>query len=312
MFRRASCIFTAARREISRSGSGSQARYADRMPYTARLVVALIGLSIGCSREGSQDGMSSPAASGAGTFTGAGAAAVAGGTAGGSGGLGACDASLAASNEARANAALQALFVDKQVSAIAEYWAEPYLQHNPIAKSGVAAFQSVMSSVVSSASFTYERLRSVAECDLVVVQGRYSGTGVIFDMFRVKDGNLVEHWDSDSNQASDASGPTEPTNPEQTSANRGVVLAYLEQHASQFLAADYVDHRAASTSELVYTKVHHVVADGSFVFALSEGELDGKPYGFYDLFRLEGGKLAEHWDSRRAVPASTASGLPIF
>jgi predicted SnoaL-like aldol condensation-catalyzing enzyme len=236
-----------------------------------------------------------------------------GGAGGGAGGvMNGCDGDLAVSNKARVNAALQALFVDKQISAIGEYWAEPYLQHNPIAKSGVAAFQSVMSSVVSSPSFMYERLRSFAECDLVVVQGRYSGTGVIFDLFRVKDGKLVEHWDSDSNQASDAGGPTEATNPEQTGANRGVVLAYLEERSSQYLAGDYVDHRAASASELSYTKVHHAVAEGSFVFALSEGQLDGKPYGFYDLFRVEGGKLVEHWDSRRAVPASTASGLPIF
>jgi predicted SnoaL-like aldol condensation-catalyzing enzyme len=135
---------------------------------------------------------------------------------------------------------------------------------------------------------------------------------VIFDLFRVKEGKLVEHWDSDSNQASDAGGATEPMNPEQTGANRSVVLAYLEQQASHYLASDYVDHRAATASTLTYTKVHHVVADGSLVFALSEGTLDGKPYGFYDLFRLEGGKLAEHWDSRRAVPAMTASGLGIF
>jgi predicted SnoaL-like aldol condensation-catalyzing enzyme len=240
----------------------------------------------------------------------------AGGGGAGSGGAGGvmngCDPDVAVSNKARVNAALQALFVDKQISAIGEYWAEPYLQHNPIAKSGVAAFQSVMSSVVSSPSFMYERLRSLAECDLVVVQGRYSGTGVIFDLFRVKDGNLVEHWDSDSNQASDAGGATEPVNPEQTGANRSVVLAYLEQQASHYLSSDYVDHRAAAASTLTYTKVHHVVADGSLVFALSEGTLDGKPYGFYDLFRLEGGKLAEHWDSRRAVPATTASGLGIF
>jgi predicted SnoaL-like aldol condensation-catalyzing enzyme len=242
----------------------------------------------------------------------AGSAPNAGAGAGMGGATSACDNSLAASNKIQANAALQALFVDKQTSAIAQYWGEPYLQHNPIAKSGVAGFSSVMSGLVSSASFKYERLRSLAECDLVVVQGRYSGTGVIFDMFRMKDGKLVEHWDSDSNQASSADGPTEVSNPEQTAANRAVVLAYLSTAGGEHLAADYVDHRAASAAKLTYTKVHHAIADGNFVFALSEGTLDGKPYGFYDLFRLTGGKLSEHWDSRRAVPATTASGLGIF
>lgn len=61
-----------------------------------------------------------------------------------------------------------------------------------------------MGGIVSSSSFRYERLRTYAECDLVVVQGRYSATGVVFDMFRVKDDKIMEHWDSDTNQASAA------------------------------------------------------------------------------------------------------------
>jgi len=48
------------------------------------------------------------------------------------------------------------------------------------------------------------------------------------------------------------------------------------------------------------------------VFTLSEGKLGSAGYGFYDLFRLEAGAIVEHWDSRRAIPASTASGLGIF
>ena len=223
----------------------------------------------------------------------------AGGSAGAGGAIGSCDAGLSASNKAQVNAALDALFVDKDISAVAQYWAEPDLQHNPLAESGVTAFESIMSSIVSSPSFMYQRLRSLAECDLVVVQGRYSGTGVIFDMFRVEQGKLVEHWDSDANQASDAAGPTEISSLEQTGSNRSVVLAYL-------------DHRAPSAADITYAQVHHVIADGNFVFALSQGELDGAAYGFYDLFRLENGQLVEHWDSRRAVPATTASGLGIF
>lgn len=259
-------------------------------------------------------GVANPPASGASgaAVVGGGAGSGSGGAAVGGGGAVGCDVSLAASNKARANAALEALFVEKQLSAIGEYWADPYLQHNPIAKSGVAAFQSVMSGVVSSPSFSYQRLRSFAECELVVVQGRYSGTGVIFDLFRLQGGKLVEHWDSDANQASDAAGPTEPTDWDQTDNNRGIVLDYLAHGSSELRASDYVDHRAGSAATLTYATTHHVIAEGSFVFALSEGALDGAPTALYDLFRLQSGKLVEHWDSRRAVPATTASGLGIF
>ncbi|MGH2821610.1 MAG: nuclear transport factor 2 family protein [Thermoleophilaceae bacterium] len=32
---------------------------------------------------------------------------------------------------------------------------------------------------------------------------------------------------------------------------------------------------------------------------VSEGSFDGRHTSFYDLFRMEHGKIAEHWDSSR-------------
>lgn len=232
---------------------------------------------------------------------------------GGTGGDGApgCDPSVAASNKAIVNLALDTLFVSKDLSAIDKYWADPYLQHNPIGMSGVAAFRSLMSGIVESPSFTYERLRTLAECDLVVVQGRYSATGIIFDMFRVQNGKLMEHWDSDAQRASPATGSTELKDLEKTQENRELVLAYLAAPSSDYLSPTYVDHRAPNDT-ITLAQVHHVVANGNFVFTLSEGQLGASPHAFYDLFRVADGKLVERWDSKRVVPDSTASGLPIF
>jgi predicted SnoaL-like aldol condensation-catalyzing enzyme len=36
---------------------------------------------------------------------------------------------------------------------------------------------------------------------------------------------------------------------------------------------------------------------------MSEGTLGGRPTAFYDLFRLEAGKLVEHWDTIETIPA---------
>jgi predicted SnoaL-like aldol condensation-catalyzing enzyme len=261
----------------------------------------------------------------------AGSANVGGANAGNGGGSSKCDPTLTAKNRTAVAAALDGLFVDKKVSAIDQYWADPYLQHNPIAMSGVATFKSIMGSYVTSGGFSYQRLRTLADCDLAVVQGKYSGTGVIFDMFRLKDGKLMEHWDSDSNQASDSAGSM-TLSAGNTEPNRAQVLAFIDKvliggdHAAinLLLGASFVEHRASSGNgaaafldyvtkdSISYTKVHHVIADGNFVFTLSEGKLGSKSYGFYDLFRIEAGAIVEHWDSRRSVPASTASGLPIF
>jgi len=47
---------------------------------------------------------------------------------------------------------------------------------------------------------------------------------------------------------------------------------------------------------MVYTTNHKILGEGNFVLSISEGAFAGKPTSFYDLFRVENGKIAEHWD----------------
>jgi predicted SnoaL-like aldol condensation-catalyzing enzyme len=44
-----------------------------------------------------------------------------------------------------------------------------------------------------------------------------------------------------------------------------------------------------------------VFRDGNFVFALSEGSFAGAHTAFYDLFRVQGGNIAEHWDTIETI-----------
>jgi predicted SnoaL-like aldol condensation-catalyzing enzyme len=47
---------------------------------------------------------------------------------------------------------------------------------------------------------------------------------------------------------------------------------------------------------MVYNKTHMVLADGDYGLACSEGTFGGVPTTYYDLFRVENGFIAEHWD----------------
>jgi predicted SnoaL-like aldol condensation-catalyzing enzyme len=239
---------------------------------------------------------------------------------------------LSERNRTLVSRAIDELFVSKDITAADRYWSDPYLQHNPIAKSGVSTFRALMASLISSASFSYQRYLTLAECDLAVVYGRYSQSGVIFDMFRVQNDKIVEHWDSDSNQASPTSAVGALDATAASAAHRqlfldlaaAVLVGADRSRVSEFLSVDYIDHRNTGTpgptalttmltaEDIAYTRVHHVIADGNFVFALSEGKRGSTNYGFYDLFRAESSKFVERWDSRRTVPNSTASGLAIF
>ena len=47
---------------------------------------------------------------------------------------------------------------------------------------------------------------------------------------------------------------------------------------------------------MTYVRIHKVLGEGNFVLVVSEGSFAGKEVAFYDLFRVESGKIAEHWD----------------
>lgn len=47
---------------------------------------------------------------------------------------------------------------------------------------------------------------------------------------------------------------------------------------------------------MIYNNIHQVLAQGNFVLAVSEGTFAGVPTSYYDLWRIENGKIIEHWD----------------
>ncbi|MEN5058282.1 nuclear transport factor 2 family protein [Sphingobacterium kitahiroshimense] len=52
----------------------------------------------------------------------------------------------------------------------------------------------------------------------------------------------------------------------------------------------------------IYSKIHIVLGEGNFVLVLSEGVFRGDQAAFYDLYRVENGKIEEHWDVVEAIP----------
>ena len=59
-------------------------------------------------------------------------------------------------------------------------------------------------------------------------------------------------------------------------------------------------------------KIHYVLGEGNFVLTVSEGKFAGKPTAFFDLFRVENGKVAEHWDVLQEVPEKMAHNNGMF
>lgn len=78
---------------------------------------------------------------------------------------------------------------------------------------------------------------------------------------------------------------------------------YIEHnpHMSDGLAALRME-LAEGGMERHYQSIHRILAEGNFVLCVSEGSFAGKHTSFYDLFRLAGGRIVEHWDTTEEVP----------
>lgn len=57
---------------------------------------------------------------------------------------------------------------------------------------------------------------------------------------------------------------------------------------------------------MIYATVHQVLAQGNFVLAVSEGAFGGAPTACYDLWRVENGKIAKHWDVMESIADQSA------
>jgi predicted SnoaL-like aldol condensation-catalyzing enzyme len=109
-------------------------------------------------------------------------------------------------------------FIDRDPTVVEQFFGATYKQHNPIIPDGPLAIAKMIPTLTA---LTYEPGMAVADGDLVMVHGRYTGWGprpmVAVDIFRVDDGKVVEHWDvmqEEVSAAETASGHAMFTKPE--------------------------------------------------------------------------------------------------
>ena len=101
-------------------------------------------------------------------------------------------------NKALVLEAFDTLFNKRDYAAAERYWSPHYIQHSAHIEPGRDGLFNLINSIPPT--LKYESGTIMAENDLVIVRGRFSGIGlpvkwITADIVRIKDGILVEHWD---------------------------------------------------------------------------------------------------------------------
>lgn len=234
--------------------------------------------------------------------------------------------------------AMKAFFEDYDEAAMRDLLTEDYIQHNPHVPTGIEPVIGILPAL-REAGFGYTTHRIIEDGPLVLTHTTYHNAEVFgankvvaFDIWRVQDGKVAEQWDCITPLVNETvsgrtqtDGPTEVVDLDATDLNKQVVDEFVtsvlinEQWDKMpgFLWNDtYLQHNPmvgdgqkaleGVVEYLKMKKIHRVIGEGNFVLTQSEAEWDGKPYVFYDLFRLQEGKIIEHWDVLQEIPADMA------
>ena len=190
---------------------------------------------------------------------------------------------------------------------------EKYIQHNLGIKDGLAGFGEALAALPAG-SARVNTVRVLQDGDFVIAHTDYNffGPKIGFDIFRFEGGKIVEHWDNLQEKPATPNpsghtmidGTTEVKDLDKTEENKKLVALFVSdvlqgkapERLTSYFDGAALEAMAKQGIAMTYDRVHKVLGEGNFVLAISEGSFGGKAVTFYDLFRVEGGKIAEHWD----------------
>lgn len=213
---------------------------------------------------------------------------------------------------------------------------DKYIQHNLAVGDGLAGLHTLFQSLPKG-SAKVNTVRVFQDGNFVFTHTDYNffGPKVGFDIFRFEDGKIVEHWDNLQETAAKPSpsghtmidGPTTASDLDKTEANKALMQTYMDdllsghrdKFSGYFDGNNYIQHNpwvadgltglvaglqtlAKQGLSVKYQRVHKILGEGNFVLVVSEGSFGDRPTSYYDFYRIQNGKIAEHWDALEPIP----------
>lgn len=209
-----------------------------------------------------------------------------------------------------------------------------YIQHNPRTGEGSIGLAELFARLAkTNPRVTFVRVFEDGDFAFAHNEYDFNGVEAAFEVFRFEHGKAVEHWDNlqpitglNPSGRGMLDGETRIVDLDLTEPNRKIAKDFLDRVLiaknfdliDDFVAKDLIQHdpNTADGSEAfrtsleamsngipptVYDRCHRVLAEGNFSLCMSEGRADGVHSGLYDLFRLDGGKIVERWNTVTAI-----------
>ena len=137
--------------------------------------------------------------------------------------------------------AVNAFFKDYDVEGIKTYFAQDYIQHNPHVPTGIEPVIG-FAPLLKQAGTTTKNHRTIVDGEFVVMHNTYDNAEafgakqvVTFDIFRIADGKVAEHWDAinplveqTASGRTQVDGPTQVTDLDKTEANKALVKNFVD------------------------------------------------------------------------------------
>jgi predicted SnoaL-like aldol condensation-catalyzing enzyme len=236
------------------------------------------------------------------------------------------------------------LFGERDITALERYFSPDFVGHSPLARGSTEALGEL---VRTYPELRHECSRVLQDGNLVAIHGRFTGLGplplVSFDIYRMVDGMIVEHWNgpiaevaAGANGHTQLDGPIDPGTGHDRERNRARVIEFfthtliegnydgfrrytdganLLQHSPGI--ADGVepvitalDGLRQDGRGLEYVRIHRTLADGQFVLTHSEGRVGEVRHAYFELWRVQNDHIVELWDAITAVPEHDAARYP--
>ena len=121
---------------------------------------------------------------------------------------------------ATARQAVIEIFRNRDSAAIDRFFSGPFVQHDPNIADGLPGLRAFVTELANSPTTKVTIYRTVVDGDIVMLHSKYeswpgfSGPVIAFDLFRFKNGKIVEHWGGQAHETGpNPSGHTQVDGP---------------------------------------------------------------------------------------------------